>query len=64
MAKDSLPNVHFGPPNEKLDWRKHQLADEEDDDEVRKPPGSIVKMLKLDPYKLFAPKRDKKPFGD
>jgi len=63
--KRDLPDVHFGSPqNKPLDWRKMPDKDGPDDDAERKPPASVRKILKVDPYKLFEPKSNKDHFHD
>ena len=62
MSEDDLPNVHYGPPNQSLDWRKEKLHNDKDDDEFRHAPKSTCLLLRgNDPGKLFPPHTEDTP---
>jgi hypothetical protein len=54
-SKDSLPEVHFGEINDKpIDWRKANLKDTEDDDELLdETPDDVIDLLGFDPREFL-----------
>ena len=64
MLKQELPDVHFGSPEHPpVDWRKAKDHSPDDDNE-RPAPGSVIKLLGVNPDKLFMPKNNKEAFHD
>lgn len=62
---DKLPHVYFGSPSKPtLDWRKAKLNHDPDDDELRVPARSVVKMLRVNPMRLFPPRQRKDGFDE
>jgi hypothetical protein len=58
-----IPHAHFGTVGQKLDWQK-EPTNLVDDDELEKPPHSIVALLKLNPLKLFESHRRDEQFKE